>query len=85
MMKRLPMLDMNPYLSPLEDRSLFKGIPIQYLEEVRFRMKSAGINYRFRFRGPRATNPLDLRPRNQKQSYVRKEMAQTFAVYAYGR
>ncbi len=79
------MLDLNPFLSPRGEQSLFKGIPIQYLEEVRIRMKAAGINYRFRFRGPRATNPLDGRCRHQKQSYIPKQFAQTFAVYCYGR
>ena len=77
MMKRLPMFNLNQYLSPLEDRSLYKGIPIQYLEEVRILMKDAGINYRFRFRGPR--------PSRKYQSYIPKTMATTFAVYSYGR
>lgn len=77
MMKRLPMINLNQYLSPLEDRSLYKGIPIQYLEEVRILMKSARINYRFRFRGPR--------PSRKYQSYIPKTMATTFAVYSYGR
>jgi hypothetical protein len=85
MMKRLPMLDFNLYVSPKAEQSFFKGIPVQYLEEVRIRMKAARINYRFRFRGPRATNPLDLRNKYQKQSYVTKELAKTFAVYIYGR
>jgi hypothetical protein len=36
-------------------------------------MKLRGINYRFRFRGPRGSK--------QYQSYIPKTMAKTFAVY----
>jgi hypothetical protein len=65
------------YMSPTTDRSLFKGIPIEYLETVRKMMYEAGLGktYRFRFRGPR--------PRGY-QAYLPKQMATHFAVYLYG-
>jgi hypothetical protein len=67
------------------EQSIYKNIPIEHLELVRVLMKVMGVPYRFRFRGPRATNPLDFRSRNQKQSYITKQFATNFAVYRYGR
>lgn len=77
------MFNLRNFVSPVKERSLYKNIPIQYLEEVRLRMKAAGLKYRFRFRGPRVTNPLDFRNRYQKQSYVTKELAERFSIYVY--
>jgi hypothetical protein len=75
--EKLPMFDLQKYKSPPWQTSLYKGIPIEDIEVVRAMMKLQGINYRFRFRGPRGTK--------RYQSYIPKTMAKTFAVYANGR
>jgi|APGre2960657373_1045057.scaffolds.fasta_scaffold443378_1 hypothetical protein len=67
------MIDINDYASPPWETSLFKGIPMAEIETVRELMKQRGLNYRFRFRGPR--------PSRKYQSYIPKTMATTFAVY----
>jgi hypothetical protein len=67
------MINIKDYASPPWETSLFKGIPIEDIEVVRAMMKLEGINYRFRFRGPR--------PSRKYQSYIPKTMAKTFAVY----
>lgn len=68
---------LSDYTSPVTDRSLFKGIPIEHLETVRKIMHETGLGktYRFRFRGPR--------PRGY-QAYIPKRLATHFAVYFYG-
>ena len=71
------MFDIDDYASPPWQTSLYKGIPMEKLEMVRALMKMRGINYRFRFRGPR--------PSKKYQSYIPKTMATTFAVYRNGR
>lgn len=77
MRKDYQMINLYNYASPLSERSLYKGIPISEIEQVRILMKARGIPYRFRFRGPR--------PSRKYQSYIPKTMATTFAVYRYGR
>jgi hypothetical protein len=71
--EKLPMFDLQKYKSPPWETSLYKGIPIEDIEVVRAMMKLRGINYRFRFRGPRGSK--------RYQSYIPKTMAKTFAVY----
>jgi hypothetical protein len=67
------MINIKDYASPPWETSLYKGIPIEDIEVVRAMMKLEGINYRFRFRGPRGSRKY--------QSYIPKTMATTFAVY----
>jgi hypothetical protein len=71
------MFNLQDYKAPPWEQNLYKGIPIEEIEVVRAMMKAQGINYRFRFRGPRGSK--------RYQSYIPKAMAKTFAVYAYGR
>ena len=47
-------MNFNVYISPKGDHSVLKGVPIQYLEEIKRRFSDAGIRIKIRFRGPRA-------------------------------
>lgn len=67
------------YASPKSDVSLFKGIPIQYLQEAKEALKACGYKYRIKYRGPRSG--LDCRTRDQRQASCLRKFATTFAVY----
>lgn len=57
--------------------SLYKNIPIQYLDGVKAQL---GTGYRYRWRGPRA-NAVDGRHRAAQQSTCLKDCADRFSVY----
>ena len=59
------------YVSPADESSLLKSIPIEYLGQVRAWLKPLG-NFRIMFRGPRS---------GATRGYTRKENAWGFAVY----
>ena len=59
------------YQSPKYETSLWKSIPLEYLEQVRNALKSAG-QFRAVFRGPRS---------NRWQSSTNKKDAVAFTVY----
>jgi hypothetical protein len=66
--------------SSYSEGSLYKGIPIEYLEQVRAYFKSQNITVTIRYRGSR-TNPGDIRDRSQRMQDCLKKFASTFAVY----
>jgi hypothetical protein len=66
--------------SSYNEGSLYKGIPIEYLEQVRTYFKSQNITVTIRYRGSR-TNPGDIRDRNQRMQDCLKKFASTFTVY----
>ena len=66
------MLQLKQYKSPESETSLYKGIPIQYLPEVKSLFNSLGISVRYLFRGRRS---------RKNKSYCLLSDAQTFAVY----
>ena len=59
------------YQSPKYETSLWKSIPLDYVEQVRNALKSAG-QFRAVFRGPRS---------NRWQSSTNKKDAVAFTVY----
>ena len=61
------------YISPTGEASLYKSIPIQYLERVRTMLKNTGLKCRMVYRGPRG--------RYYDQAMTWKQDAQAFAVY----
>jgi hypothetical protein len=62
------------YLSPVEERSLFKGIPVTRVEEFKTlaRVLNPGRTIRVRFRGPREGGMRD---------YCLKRKARSVAIY----
>lgn len=63
------------------ENSLYKNIPIQYLDDVRAFFKLRGMEIRIRYRGPR-NNPADKRYKNQRMQDCVKQFANRFSVYA---
>ncbi len=59
------------YQSPKHETSLWKSIPLEYLEQVRDALRSCG-QFRAVFRGPRS---------NRWQSSTNKKDAVAFTVY----
>ena len=82
------MIELTQYLSPANETSVFKGLPMSlYTPEVRRALraivsKTTGKRTQFKFRGPRNT-PLDLATRNRRnrQSGCTMTSATSFAVY----
>jgi CRISPR/Cas system-associated protein Cas5 (RAMP superfamily) len=60
------------YISPKGEVSLYKSIPIKYLDRVRIMLKNTGIKFRVKFRGPR----YDL-----QRGTCLKANAHSFAIY----
>ena len=69
------MIDLTPYKSPEHERSFFKNIPIEYLEEVQLRLRSNVNNFRYVFRGPRY---------DSMRVSTRKAHATGFSIYITG-
>ncbi len=80
------------YKSPKHETSLMKGIPIEYLETVRFlhsavkeltpHCSTAQKVLKVRYRGPRAHRPFEQGAfMDNRQSYCLKEDATSFAIY----
>lgn len=65
---------LEQYRSPRNERSLYKGIPIKYLEAVQNVAVFQGKRIKVRYRGPRKGN-------GGTQSTCLKAYATTFAVY----
>jgi hypothetical protein len=68
------------YISPVNETSFYKGIPIQYLELTRKILKSNGFTCKIRYRGPR-NKGIDTRWFNLRQSTCLKQNATSFTVY----
>jgi len=68
--------DLTPFESPENERSVWKNVPMQYLDFVKDCLAKAtsitGCKYRIRFRGPR---------HDAMKLYCLKNDAKTFAVY----
>ena len=62
----------SKYISPKGEASLYKSIPIQYLEQVRTMLKNTGLKFRVKFRGPR---------HDAQRGTCLKSDARSFAVY----
>ena len=60
------------YISPKGEASLFKSIPIGYIEQVRTMLKNTGLKFRVKFRGPRY---------DHQRGTCLKANARAFAVY----
>lgn len=73
------MLNLNDYKSPDNEFSLYKGIPVALLNEVKKVLKDNGVNYIVRYRGPRAG--LDNRSKFARQSGCLRRFAVSFSVY----
>jgi hypothetical protein len=67
--------------SPEEESSIFKAIPIQYLDETKEILKGMNIRYYVRYRGPRLST-VDSRPYYLKQSICLRKFATKFSVYS---
>ena len=69
-------ISLVPFESPDNEKSVWKNIPMQYLDFVKDCCEKAssitGVKYRFRFRGPR---------HDAMKLYCLKNNAKTFAVY----
>ncbi len=63
---------LNDYLSPSNEVSISKNIPMKYLDMIK--LNFPGV-FRYRYRGP--SNPTYNRP----QSYCLMDQATSFAVY----
>ena len=61
------------YISPKGEASLYKSIPIGYLERVRTMLKNTGLKFRVVYRGPRS--------RHVCQHTTWKQDARAFTVY----
>ena len=64
--------DLNAYRSPIGEYSYYKGVPIEFRDLVRKILKSKGLKYKFRYRGPRI---------HGNQSFCTIGDAKTFAIY----
>jgi len=69
------------YLSPENESSTFKGIPIslRYSDEVRNLMMTRKFSVKYRGTSKHCGNETYIRP----QSHCHKEYADTFAIYPY--
>lgn len=77
---------LSQYQSPSSERSVFKNVPIQYLEQVQsfYRStKAGGIRVSYRFRGPRSHRATDFWSGRQARSFCLKSDAVVFSVYVY--
>lgn len=65
---------LEKYRSPSTETSMYKGVPMRYLEAVQSIAAFDGVKIRVRYRGPRKGN-------GGTQSNCLKEYATSFAVY----
>ena len=72
-------MNLNFYVSPNTQVSIFRAIPICRLNEVKELLKNAKIKYRVKYRGPRKN---DGRYRDQQQRDCLRKNATHFAVYS---
>ena len=73
--------NLNDFVSPNNETSYYKGIPVQYRSKVRAILKSkgyTGYNIRFEYRGPRIGSN---RGRINEQGSCRLDRAVCFSVY----
>ena len=68
------------YLSPHDEVSKFKNIPIELLEYVRSYYRARGEVRRIRYRGSR-TSALDKRSYHRRMQDCAKQFADRFSVY----
>ena len=67
---------------PAPQRAILKNIPMPLLEETISKLKSKGIAFRIRYRGPRATAYMtDHRYPSQQAAECLKHNANRFSVY----
>jgi hypothetical protein len=66
------------YDSPDHENSIYKGIPIEFRDHPVVEKFLKGGKYRIKYRG--TSKPGYRRP----QSFIRKEYADTFAIYPRG-
>ena len=76
----VPEIDLNDYESNSGETSYYRSIPIEFLDITRKILKSKGLNYKIRYRGPR-NKSIDTRSRFNRQSSCLKGNATTFTVY----
>ena len=67
---------LEQYRSPQWETSIFKQIPIEYLDRVKRTMRFCDLAYRIVYRGPRT--------REYDPSITYKKDAQRFSVYVRG-
>ena len=65
---------LEQYRSPVGETSVYKGVPMRYLETVQTLASFEGVRIRVRYRGPRAGN-------GGCQAHCLKVFATSFAVY----
>ena len=75
-------LSPDVFAVPRPQRALFKNIPMPLLNKVRNELKRKGIEFRIRYRGPRATALYDFRYPSQQAAECLKENANRFSVYS---
>jgi hypothetical protein len=69
------------YVSDMNRRSIFHGIPMQYLEELTSVFRRNNFRIRIKYRGPRNT-PADFgRSILARQGTCLKQNAKSFAIY----
>lgn len=73
-------INLNDYVSPENETSFYKGIPMEYLDITRKILKSKGYTCKIRYRGPR-NKGIDNRWRQLRQSNCLKSNATSFTVY----
>ena len=64
---------LEPYRSPLDEQSIYKGIPMKYLDLVKSNYPG---RFRYRYRGQSVKGVY-----NRDQSYCIQSMADSFAIY----
>ncbi len=81
--KTMQTINIKPFNSPDGDRSILKNVPLQYLNETlnTLRTMYAPCKFRVMYRGPRRSDPRDVRSNYSKQSGCLKAYANRFSVY----
>jgi hypothetical protein len=81
------LLDFTPfYTQKKTERSILKNVPMGYLKLVLKKLNHPDFNiqgrkFRILYRGPRRTDPRDLRSNYSKRSNCLKGCANRFSVY----
>jgi hypothetical protein len=76
-------MNLKPYFNAnYKEHSMYKNVPVEFLEETLNLLQKNGVKYRIRYRGSR-TNPSDVATRNRANRWqdCLKVYANRFSVY----
>ena len=71
----------KPFVSDMNRRSIFHGVPMHYLEELTSIFRRNNFPIRIKYRGPRNTPADSGRSIIARQGTCLKQNAQSFAIY----